>query len=196
MDKEETAKEETAKEEMDKYPMAEEYLKEARLQFKIISDAIDTIKMRATHLMSFIGITMAAAVGLRAEAMTEMMAEPGPGTYVELAAMAAMVVSMIRYLGIIKTADMKVPMAPEDMLDESASGCRLNKDCRNWISTKSENYHPTMLRLYLESALNGQRINHDIGRRFNKSTRLFVIGVSVYVLWVLAGDGLLRTLQP
>ena len=196
MDKEETAKEETAKEEMDKYPMAEEYLKEARLQFKIISDAIDTIKMRATHLMSFIGITMAAAVGLRAEAMTKMMEEPGLGTYVELAAISVMVLSMIRYFGIIKAADMKVPMGPEGLLDKSPSGYDLNEDCLSWMRAKPEKYYSTMLAAYLESALDGQGINRDIGLRFNKSTRLFVVGVSVYVLWVLAGDGLLGILQP
>ena len=191
-DKEGTDKEGTDKEGTDKYPMAEEYLKEARLQFKMISDAIDTIKMRATHLMSFIGITMAAAVGFRAN----MMAEFGPGTYVELAAMSVMVVSMIRYLRIIRTQDMKVPMGPEGLLDKSASGYDLNEDCRRWMRAEPEKYYSTMLVAYLESALHGQGINQDIGRRFNKSTRLFVAGVSVYVLWVLAGDRLLGTLQP
>lgn len=165
--------------------MAEKYLEEAKMQFRLISDANDAIKMRAVRMMSFIGVTMAAAAGFR---LTRTV-DPGQGIYVEIVAMCAMVGAMILYLFIIKTEDMEVVIGADKLLDESDSGYRLNKNCCGWINLEPKIYYPRMLKEYLLCIKHGEEINKRIAARFNWSTYMFVAGVSLYVIWTLQAVG-------
>ena len=172
---------------MDKgQPMAREYLEEAKTHFKFVSDSNDIIKKRAVHMMSFIGVTMAAAVGFRTSNMTDL----DWGIYVESGAMVLMVVAMIQYFRIMKTGNIEIPINAESLLKEDGSKHRLKDQCYDQINSKPEDYYPEMLTDYLECALKAMSTNSELASRFNNSTMLFVVGVSTYVMWVLAGNEL------
>ncbi|MDA7959311.1 MAG: hypothetical protein MPJ08_01100 [Nitrosopumilus sp.] len=173
--------------------MQKEFLEELKVQLKDISDTNENIKRRATQMVSFIGIIIAAATGLGLDSTWKDGLEStwAVGMMVLLLASTAILgATLWMYYKVIKTRPTTVPLVSKKLICVCDGDVSLSEVYRKITGKEPRLYYEFMSRSYLESIKDNEEINEDMADRFNRATRLFVIGVFAYAAWALVGIGL------
>lgn len=161
--------------------MHEEYMEEIKAQFKTVVDANKLFVKNSLYLMSFIGIIMAAAVGLtlvehRHNDLTRII-----GTF----GIILMVLSLIKCASVIKSRDMKIPIVSKNLLKTVSGENELNKTYDEWAEADPVVYYRNMSLLYLNCIQFAEESNKKLSRKFSIARGLFVAGITVYALQIV-----------
>lgn len=161
-------------------------MEELRIRLKNIVDANENIRRRATQMMSFIGIIIAASAGLGLNSVLSADLQTLLGQFMAVwlgISMALQGSALVGYQTVIRSSAAMVPIISRDLMHICDDKPRLSDTYKELTSKKREAYYDFMSMRYLESISDNERINKKMARNFNRTLLLFTSGVFAYTGW-------------
>lgn len=157
--------------------VSEKILDDIKRQYQSIIDTNENIKKRASQLMSFIGISMAAATGL-------VLFEPNgssPEKIIGFIGVLLISPALIYCLRVIHTRGIAVPLGSRTYLERVPDGHRLNTTYEEHSKLEANHYAEVMSVEYLKSLEDEENLNKKLGGYFNVASTFFIAGIILYV---------------
>lgn len=166
--------------------MYREVLDDIKLRYQNLANINGNIKKRATQLLSFVGISMAAATGI---VLVESIITDTE-KIIGIIGVIIMSIALAFCLWITKTHGVLAPISSDMLLNVDSKKSRLNADPKKselndkyntMVKMEQNIYYRLMSERYLKCLRDEENINKKLARLINGATISFIIGIVVYI---------------